>query len=238
MKRIDDESHDNSERWLLTYSDLITLLMIFFIIMYAISSVSEQKYGQLASSLGSAMGGGGNLIGNGNGVGTNPGVQIVDTEEKRLENLKTNIDKYIEQNGLSNDVVTQIDEKGVLVRLKNSILFDSGSAKLKDASIKEIIDIGNILKQMGNYIRVEGHTDSIPIHQAVFTSNWQLSAIRATNVAEMLIKESGISPDKIVAIGYGEYRPIASNSTTEGRAQNRRVDIVVVSSKFDEVEKN
>lgn len=238
MKRMEDETHENSERWLLTYSDLITLLMVFFVIMYSMSSVNVKKYGQLASSLGSAMGGGGNLIGNGNGVSKSPGVQIVEGEEKRLETLKTNIDEYIEKNGLANDVTTQVEEKGVIVRLKNSIIFESGSAQLKDNSKNEIIEIGKLLKQMGNYIRVEGHTDSIPIHKAEFSSNWQLSAIRAANVAEMLINGSGISSDKIVAIGYGENRPIASNLTLEGRAQNRRVDIIIVSSKFEEIEKN
>lgn len=238
MKRMHDESHENSERWLLTYSDLITLLMVFFVVMYSMSNISAKKYGQLASSLGSAMGGGGNLIGSGNGVTNNPGVQIVDSEQKRLEALKNNIDEYIAKNGLANDVVTQVEEKGVIVRLKNSILFESGSAQLKGSSQKQITEIGKLLKQMGNYIRVEGHTDNIPIHKAEFNSNWQLSAIRASNVAEMLVNGAGISPDKIVAMGYGEYRPIASNSTVEGRAQNRRVDIVLVSSKFDGVEKN
>jgi chemotaxis protein MotB len=236
MKRIEEEGHENSERWLLTYSDLITLLMIFFVIMYAMSSISENKYNQLAQSLNAAMGGGGNLIGSGNSVNNNPGVQIVDSEETKLENLKGEIDKYIQNSGLSKSVTTQIDERGVVVRLENSILFESGSAALKDGPKKEIVELGKILGKLGNYIRVEGHTDNVPLRGREFKSNWQLSAIRATNVAEMLISEAGIAPDKVVAMGYGEYRPIASNSTNEGRAQNRRVDIVVVNSKFDKIE--
>jgi chemotaxis protein MotB len=228
MKKTHEESHENHERWLLTYSDLITLLMIFFVIMYAMSSVNAEKYQQLSSSLNSAMGGGGNVISSGSGVTQNPGVEIVDQEAQKLENLKSEVDKYIKDSGLSVDVTTQVNDMGVVIRFKNSILFESGSAEIIQKSKEEIVKIGKILKNMDNDIRVEGHTDNVPLSGRTFKSNWQLSAIRATNVAELLTNEVGISPEKVVALGYGEYRPIASNLTFQGRAQNRRVDIIVI----------
>ena len=137
---------------------------------------------------------------------------------------------------MTNDVTTEITEKGLVVSLKNATFFDSGEATLKPQFTSKIIQIAKIVNQLNNYIRVEGNTDNIPIYNSMFKSNWQLSAIRATNVVELLIDKSDISPYKISAVGYGEFRPIASNSTAAGRAKNRRVDIVVLSSKFDSEE--
>lgn len=239
MKKIEDESHENLERWLLTYADLITLLMIFFIVMYAISSINVQKFGQLAQSLGLALGGK-NMIADGTGkiVGTVSHVFEPSTEEGKLEDLKGEIDKYLKKNGLENSVVTMIDEKGLSVRLKDSILFDSGKAEIKPKYRDKIVKIGQILSKTDSYIRVEGHTDNVPIYSREFKSNWQLSAIRATNVAELLIDQSGIKADKIAAVGYGEFRPIADNSTEEGKSKNRRVEIILINSKFNQIEEN
>jgi chemotaxis protein MotB len=137
---------------------------------------------------------------------------------------------------LGNQVVVELDERGLAIRLKDSILFDSGKAEIKNELKDQIGKIGKIINKVDSYIRVEGHTDNIPISNQYFKSNWQLSAVRAANVAEVLISESGISPAKISAVGYGEYKPIADNKTPEGRAKNRRVEILIVNEKFNEVE--
>jgi chemotaxis protein MotB len=99
------------------------------------------------------------------------------------------------------------------------------------------IKLGQILSKTKSYIRVEGHTDNLPTHNDQFNSNWQLSSVRAANVAELLITNTGIDPSKVVAVGCGEYRPVASNQTAEGRAKNRRVEIIVVNDKYNQVEK-
>lgn len=244
-KRIEGKKAD-SGRWMLTYSDLITLLMIFFIVMYASSNVSLSKYGKLAKSLGTALGSS-NGIGSGTGViGNGTGSFIGDAaksvsatpEQKNLKNVKNEVDSYLKKNGLASSAGTNIDGRGLEIRLNDSILFDSGKADIKESSKDEIIKIGRILSKMDNYIRVEGHTDNIPIYGGQFKSNWQLSSVRAANVAELLVEQSGVPADKIAAVGYGENRPISSNATDAGRAKNRRVEIIIINSKFNETEDN
>jgi len=246
MKRR-EEKEPNHERWLLTYSDLITLLMIFFVVMYASSTVSTDKYKKLSRSLNAAFdsGGGKTIIGNDSAISiSDPSTNVIDTptvesktaEENQMEAIKKNVDKYLKQNGLSNSVSTKIDERGLQVSLTSTLLFDSGKADVKAESIKKLISIGKILNKVDNYVRIEGHTDSTPINNYEFSSNWQLSAIRATNVTELLISQAGIYPKRISAVAYGENRPVANNTTEIGKAKNRTVDIIILSSKFSKTE--
>lgn len=243
-----EEGHDNNERWLLTYSDLITLLMIFFIVMYSMSNLDKQKYQQIASGLNKAMGGGGkNIIGVDKGVAVDQdwqptNTEVVQAEEKnKLEEVKKQVDQYLKQNGLSQSVDTKVEERGLVLSFKDSLFFDSGQSDIKTDEVKKLVDIGKILNMKAvsdNYIRVEGHTDNVPISTYQYKSNWDLSVIRASNVAQLLIAQSGIVPQRVSALGYGEFRPIADNNTVDGKARNRRVDIIIMSSKYNEVENN
>jgi len=251
MKRR-EEKEPNHERWLLTYSDLITLLMIFFVVMYASSTVSTDKYKKLSQSLNMAFDGGGGktIIGDSTAISVAvPDNKVIDKmpeedvsainkalEENQMEKLKKSVDNYLKQNGLSNNVSTKIDERGLQVSLNSNLFFDSGKADIKPQSIKQLISIGKILNKVDNYVRIEGHTDSTPINNFEFRSNWQLSAVRATNVTELLISQAGIIPKKISAVAYGEYRPVATNNTEVGKAKNRTVDIIILSSKFSKTE--
>ncbi|MBU3184667.1 flagellar motor protein MotB [Clostridium estertheticum] len=247
-----EEKEGNSERWLLTYSDLITLLMILFVVMYASSSSDTTKYKQLAQSLNVAFSGGGaSIIGSDTATSvSNSTVTVVDppettttaansktAEENNMQNIKKNVDTYLKQNGLASSVSTKIDERGLEVSLKTSLLFDVGTAGVKEDSAKKLISIGKILNHVNNYVRIEGHTDSTPMSNNEFKSNWQLSAIRATNVTELLISKAGISPKKISAVAYGENRPVATNTTEVGKAKNRTVDIIILSNQFSKTEK-
>jgi chemotaxis protein MotB len=238
VKRVEEEEHENAERWLLTYSDLITLLMIFFIVLYAMSNIDAKKYSNMAQSMNIAMGGGGKSI-----IGTSDNSSIKDsspaviTEEQKLSGLKGEVDQYLNDAGLSGNVSTQLDERGLVIRMENSILFDSGKADIKPESKNILLKIGQTLNKIVNYIRVEGHTDNVPIRSSLFRSNWDLSAARATNVVELFVNESKVSPARLSEVGYGEYRPVATNETDAGRAKNRRVDIVIINSKFNQVEK-
>jgi chemotaxis protein MotB len=250
VRREENEEKENSERWLLTYSDLITLLMIFFIVMYTMSKVDSEKYKSVSQSLNSAMGGtvvgstGGSIAGTGGGsiIGTigasGTGTGSEPTEEDRMNTIKSDVTKYLDDNGLKDNVNVEISERGLVIQIDNSILFDSGKDEIKDEARRRMILLGNILKETEGYIRVEGHTDNLPIHNSKFKSNWELSSARATNVVELLEEVSGISPERLSAVGYGEFRPVGDNNTEEGRSQNRRVEIVIVSSKFDELENN
>lgn len=234
-----EEKEPNHERWLLTYSDLITLLMIFFVILYAGSNVDASKYKALSESFAVSFGGGKSIIGSSNAGSADEASRPVQTkvvEIDQMESTKEQLDKYLKENNLDGSVSTKVEDRGLVITLKDSLLFDSGKADLKPESIAKLNSMGKILSKMNNFIRVEGNTDNQPIKNAQFNSNWQLSVIRATNVVELLINNCGISSDKLSAIGYGEFRPIASNSTEDGRIKNRRVDIVILNSKLNNSE--
>jgi chemotaxis protein MotB len=244
-----EEAHENHERWLLSYADFITLLMIFFIIMYSMSNLDKEKYKQVASGLQKAMGGGGgaNIIGVDGGVSIDQSNAPIDTnlvemnEEERLGQVKEAVDKYLGESGLSNSVETKVEERGLVLSFKDSLFFDSGKADIKPEQAKKLIEIGKLLNQPivnKSFIRVEGHTDDRPMNSYQFKSNWDLSVIRASNVLQLLINQSGIKAERISAAGYGEFRPKATNSTDSGRATNRRVDILIMNTKFNEVENN
>lgn len=249
-----EEKEANNERWLLTYSDLITLLMIFFVVMYASSNVSASKYKALSDSFKVALGGGKTIIGKDEGPSMPEDSQKIEsevvpkesdnnasalqTEENKLKDVKKSIDTYLEQSDIKSSVDTNIEERGLVISLKDTMFFDSGKAAIIEESKKKIIELGNILNKLDNYIRIEGHTDNVPIHNSSFNSNWELSVIRATNVTELLIEQSKIPAKRLSAVGYGEFRPIDSNDTIEGRSKNRRVDIVILNTKYNKAESN
>lgn len=235
----EEEEHENHERWLLSYADFITLLMIFFIIMYAMSTIDKAKYEKLTTALNQAMGDGSAIADTGSKMGGEIGNGL--SEDAKLKKVKENLDKYLKENNLSNSVSTTIEKRGLVVSFKDSLFFYSGRAEVRPEQIDKLIKISKIINQAmgsGSYIRVEGHTDSVPVHNEVYKSNWDLSVMRASNVAQILIKKADIKPEKLSAIGYGEYRPKADNSTAEGKSTNRRVDILIMNSKFNEVENN
>lgn len=230
---------ENSERWLLTYSDLITLLMIFFVIMYAMSNVDVAKYEKIAQSLGVAMGGGNKVFQVTPGVAdTNKdlesGTNGMKSEKAKLSGLKVKLDQYLKKNGLSGSVGTEISERGLEVSLKDTVLFDSGKAEIKPEAISRLVAIGKIINTLPNLIRIEGHTDNVPIHNGQFASNWELSAIRAVKVNQLLIDYVNMPPTKVTIEGYGEYHPLVPNTTAANKAQNRRVNIVILSSMYNQ----
>lgn len=222
------EREGSSERWMLTYSDLITLLMIFFVIMYSMSNVNAKKFSQLSSSLNKS------LLGQGTGilVGEAPGPSMingaVNTEQSNLQKAQSQIEKYAKERGLQGKITVSLDGRGLVISLKEALLFNSGSADLALESRTALYNVGKIIAALPNALRIEGNTDNIPIHSDKFPSNWFLSATRAINVVNFLIVNAGIKPEKLSVIGYGEYRPIVPNNTEANRAQNRRVDIVVL----------
>ena len=244
MKKRKHEEHPNHERWLLSYSDFMTLLMILFVVLFAMSNVDKAKFKRLSDSLRVSMGGGKSIVAKEDGVPITVDTKPIENdltekaEQAKMEDLKRQVDNYLEKNGMKADVSTQVDERGLVVSLNDTLFFDTGRAEVKPESQKKLIEIAKILNQLNNYMRVEGHTDNVPIKNDQFSSNWQLSCARASNVTELLINSANIPPQKLSAVGYGEYRPIADNSTEDGKAKNRRVNIIIVSSKFDKIENN
>lgn len=237
---------DNLERWLLTYSDLITLLMIFFVVMYALSSVNARKFEAVALSLSKAMGGGQSMMNEpgasfipgspGSSLGQDLDIPIDMEEENNLERIRRELQAYIDENGLNGKVTVNLEERGVVLSFQDVALFPLGSADLTQDARNLIGAMGQILKKAPHYLRVEGHTDDLPINTARYPSNWELSVARSTSVVQELINELKLAPELLSAAGYGEFRPKVPNETANSRQQNRRVDIVVLKSKYETAE--
>lgn len=231
---------DNSERYLLTYADLMNLLLILFIILFAMSQVDTTKFQQLSQSMSSAFGNGSppSVVqgsGSGNSLvnfpATMPSPVIPSKlEEQQMEALQGEISQMVESEGLSANVSVVLQDRGIVITINEKVLFKSGSAEIEKTSQDKVLKIGkDILSKIPNkHIRVEGHTDNVPIKSAYFPSNWELSADRATNVLRILVDQAGLDPKSISAVGYGEYTPLVPNTSDENRAQNRRVDIVIL----------
>jgi chemotaxis protein MotB len=216
-------SHENSERWLLTYADLITLLLGLFVILYAMSKVDSEKYSKVMQALGGVFGAPAVMDGNQSVLPAHGAL----TEREDIAN-KVQSAMYED---LKSDLVTvSQDTRGVVVHLAEELLFASGKADLKSSSTGSLDLLAGVLKTLPNEIRVEGHTDNVPIHTPAFPSNWHLSVARAMNTADYLMTKRGLAPTKFNVVGYSEYKPLAPNTTAEDRAKNRRVDIVILST--------
>ncbi|MGZ4255264.1 MAG: flagellar motor protein MotB [Solirubrobacteraceae bacterium] len=271
--------HENDERWLLTYADMITLLMALFMVLFSISSVNISKYQTLQQSLkaafsGSILPGGRSIMQSGSQSTTahtpataeipslvplnptaaskaNPTIasskaaSAASLNSKQLEAalnsmsaalkeqaslaaLKRKLDAYAKEHGLSHDVQTVIDRRGLVVRvLTDQLLFASGQATLQPVGFPLLNEVAQLLNvDKSHPITVEGHTDNVPISSSQYPSNWELSTDRATTVVRYLIAK-GVNRERLGAVGYADLHPIASNATTAGRARNRRVEIVL-----------
>ncbi|HHV11312.1 MAG TPA: OmpA family protein [Clostridiales bacterium] len=254
---------EGGEAWLLPYSDLMTLLLAMFIVLFAVSRIDEVKAHELANAFRSG------LMDGGNGMESRDGDSPIELfpdsinperpdsssskdstisreelekflgtyELEYLEELKAKLEIAFKKEESTADMTVGIDMRGLVISLDNAILFDSGKAEIKAGNDETLSKLADVINSLDNYIRVEGHTDNVPIHTAVYPSNWELSTARAASVVRLFVEKCGVSPEKIVAVGYGEYKPVADNSTAEGRAKNRRIDIIILSEKYDNLEK-
>jgi chemotaxis protein MotB len=221
------ENHDNVERWMVSYADFVTLLFCFFTAMYAISNIDTNKLGKFVDSMRLAFNASGDR---GNAISVIEGMQVVLPEDLELEeNVRSSLGNIDDE--LLRAISVTRDDRGITISVADKLFFESASAKLKGEA-KEVLDtIADLLKPLPNMIRVEGHTDNIPIKNAKYPSNWELSAARAINVARYFISKHHLDPMRISTIGYAEFRPVASNDTPAGRAKNRRVDIVILNER-------
>ena len=229
VKKLESNSNetlfsDDSEkdRYLLTYSDLITLLLGLFIILYAMSNIDIKKYQKFANAMGSIFGSQSQLINISNHS------RLLNNKMNGIVPLKQSLQRMINQNGYGKSIKLIENKRGITIRILEDILFASGEAKLTPQSKTMLAKIANILKKLPNDIRIEGHTDDVPIDTKEYPSNWHLSVARATNTAYFLMHNEGINEDKVSIVGYAANKPIANNSTPQGRSQNRRVDIVIL----------
>ncbi len=251
------EEDEKLERWLVSYADFITLLFTFFVTMYGISRVDEQRLASAVISLQNAL----NSLGKSqlwkvdNGVIPSGGAPIhiipasipkaepKNSERAIFEDLSRKIQKDIE--GLStekskntsfrgNQIGYLINESGLIIRIPERLFFDSGEAAIHPKVIPILDILVQSLGEIQNQIRIEGHTDNVPINTIHFPSNWELSTARANAIIRYFLTKHNFDPSRISAVGYAEFRPIAPNDNSEGRQQNRRVDVVVLSEGHEE----
>lgn len=228
-RRNNHDEHENLERWLLTYADLITLLLAFFIMMYTFSKQDSERYEEVSSYLKSIFSGGSGVL----KKGSVSGAQQLEMLKGRAlteglkEKLTNELNAITGDSELKNSIFIFTDERGVVIRIMDKAFFDEGKADIKADAKRALDKISYILRDIKNHIRIEGHTDNTPIRNVEFKSNWELSVRRATEVVRYFIEKGAISPERISATGYAEYRPLVENSTAENKALNRRVEIII-----------
>ncbi len=221
--------------WMATYGDLVTLLLCFFILLFSMSTIDNHKFKAIIISMQGSLGvlDSGIIVEMENIETTFPG-DVIDEEQEEFKKIFRQLDDFIKENDLEKSVTLSIDEKGLLIRFLDTVLFDFGRAEIKEDAKYIINMISNVIKESGKSIRIEGHTDNVPINTDRFPSNWELSTSRAVNVVKYVIELNDIEPWRISAAGYGEYHPIESNDAPSGRQKNRRVDIVIIRKQTDD----
>ncbi len=233
-KELSDEKHNTgTDRYLITYADLITLLLGLFVILYATAQVDEERFKQVSAALseyfrsdrqtGNLEGGSGILEG-GNSAIPEPEIRKFSSEKKNLDQISEEIKQTFAPLIKEGKIKVVRNGKGLYITLPENILFQSGSATIQQQGLQVIDQLANILKNINYQIEIEGHTDSDPIRTFTYESNWHLSGARAVNVAYRLIRK-GVPEELMSFKGYGASRPIADNSTDSGKALNRRVEI-------------
>jgi chemotaxis protein MotB len=219
-----DGGHDNEERWLLTYSDLITLLLGLFVILYAMSKIDAGKYAEFVNAMEGVFGSPRGVMSGHQGVVQMPVATVQDERQKIVNELSSAL--HLEDKRVP--ISISYNERGITVHMMEELLFSSGSAEIKSSSLVALDSLAKVLRGLPNDIRVEGHTDNVPINVPAFPSNWHLSVARAVNVGYYLIQHHGLNPERVSVVGYSEYRPLVPNDTPENRSRNRRVDIVIL----------
>jgi len=230
------------DRWIVSYADFMTLLFAFFTTMYAVSTVDAGKLSTVAAGLHDAFdrssGAGASL--SSRPVAAAPGVLptgrgIVGAgggagEPGAAPDVRAQIERALADDIAAHRLELTEDRRGLVLSIPEAGAFAAGSADLSAAAQQVMARLSGALGELPNGVRIEGHTDEAPIHNARFTSNWELSTARATHVVQFLIQQGGLAADRLSAAGYGPFRPVADNASPDGRARNRRVDVVVLNA--------
>ncbi|NLM46502.1 MAG: OmpA family protein [Firmicutes bacterium] len=212
--------------WMTTYGDMVTLLLCFFVLLYSYSVIDIQKFQQIFASIQMTFLGQEGILDQ--TPDPNPDVTPVEPDPEENINLTYEaVKEYLRRQGLEATISARLEDRGVILEIRDNILFDSGKADIKPEAEEVLRKVAGIIRSVPNQIIVEGHTDNVPINTPQYPSNWELSVDRAVRVVRYLISRYHIAPERFLATGYGEYHPVADNSTAEGRARNRRVNIVI-----------
>jgi chemotaxis protein MotB len=240
-------SRVSHERWLVSYADFITLLFAFFVVLYAFAKADQKKQTQVSIAIDTAF----HALGMFPDAARKPsenakassgteqpaipmnivmGEDVLAPAQVRddLRHIQRELEQRLSNQVAQHTVAMQMGRDGLIISLREAGFFNSGSADPRPGTLATLRQIGGILGGTPYDVRVEGHTDNVPIHTPEFDSNWELSSARATRIARIFLSLHAIPAERLSAAGYAEYHPVASNSTAEGRAENRRVDLVIL----------
>jgi len=240
-------SHVSHERWLVSYADFITLLFAFFVVLYASAEMDRKKIIQLSAAIEGGFQQMGAFAknqpqmsreGRGTVQGTPPGSSLTGLPPQPdagpggvvdADALRRELERVLGEEIREHEIDMRVTPEGLVLSLREIGFFDTAQAQILPSALPKLGRIAKVLNAHGFDLRVEGHTDDVPIHNAEFQSNWELSTARATQVVTLLVERYELDPLRVSAAGYGPYRPVASNETEQGRRMNRRVDLVVTS---------
>ncbi len=232
------KADDQLAPWIISYGDMVTLLLTFFVLLYSFSLVDLRKFKALSTSMSQAFGGGALQSGGDRVIQLFPETAPVARMAPGRDVMEAarKAESYLKKEGLGAVASVLPQERGVVIRFQDTVLFDTGQADLKPQAIETAQKLAVYLRTVPNHIRIEGHADNVPIHNERFASNWELSVARATRFLTFLQSYGDLPPEQLSAAGYGEYRPVARNDTEEGRRKNRRVDVVLLRAGLGEGE--
>jgi chemotaxis protein MotB len=236
------------ERWLVSYADFITLMFAFFVVMFASAHIDNEKTAQLTEAIQSAFqelgvnspakapavparptrGQSARVDALARTSPSRPGLSDVNRKPEDFAAIQKELEKLLSPEIKRREVALRLEADGLIISLREIGFFDSGSAQVKPQAVGTVHRVATFLQSRNCSLRIEGHTDNVPIHTAAFASNWELSTARATALVKLLIEGEGFAPERLSAAGFGEFHPVAENSSALGQQMNRRVDIVVV----------
>lgn len=254
-RRKNKKTEGGSPKWMTTFSDLMSLLLCFFVLLFSMSTVSEEHFRQVADSLRAALSGS-----SAEGITDHSGSSIADLNLEELEELAQELESeedneeeanipeevhelyqtvmdYMEEEGLESDITIYRDAEGVYIDIQEAVLFSPGSATITDSGRGTLGSLVGMFDLFDNQIVIEGFTDDVPMNNEQFPSNWELSTGRALSVLRYLSESHGLDPTRLSATGYGEYHPIVPNDSDENRALNRRVNLIIVHEEREEVDR-
>jgi len=236
-KKKQEEAPAGAPAWMATYGDMVTLLLCFFVLLFAFSTIDAEKFQAIITAFQGSIG----IMEDGTTVEptdfVSEALQDDSTakQEEELEDfrkLQEQLEAFLEKHDLQADVLVTLETIGLVLRLQDNILFDSGRSNLRIEALELLTYLATLLKQsefIDKHIRIEGHTDSDPLLPgARYETNWELSVARASRVVRHLIEVEELAPERFTAAGYSKYHPIAPNDTATNKAKNRRVDIVIL----------
>ncbi|WP_338750719.1 flagellar motor protein MotS [Bacillus sp. FJAT-52991] len=237
IKRRPPKQPKGSPKWMVTFADLVTLVLVFFILLFSMSQIDIVKFKAMAQSFKQQA-----MFDNQSSIvpGEYPSEEMkkeqAQKEEDSLSKLAKEVQQYLKEHGLEDVATATRTERGVVLVLQEKILFETADAVVVEEAYPFLNEIGKMLETKPNIIKVEGHTDNRPIQNTYYPSNWELSSARASSVIRFLSDNHDIDPKQFIAVGYGDTRPLVPNTSAENMQKNRRVEIIITDPKYTESE--